>query len=661
MKIFWLLIFVSFSVLAQAQSHRALAQAGRQALANGNCHAAMKYFQEAEIKKPAKTQYTYLFAQAAIDCHAFEAAEKALQKVIESNSSKFPDALYQLGLTQKNLGQYAAAKQSFETYLSTASSLAAEAEIKNCDYALAQNEDSTYTIKNLGKKINSPYSEFAPVLRKDTLYYSSFRFENRKDWAQPHRKIAKTVYSIKGRKGRPLRYHFNKDTLFTANLCFLPDGSGVYYNHCRYVDGMHVRCDLYFRQPKKKRGWKKPLKLKINKPDFTTTQPAYYFDNQSNTPYILFSSDRPGGQGQLDIWMAPITEKHQLGTPINLKSINTPGNEITPFYAADTKQLFFSSDQHLNIGGYDIFEVQAPRLPLPETVDIQPLPPPINSPANDIFFVPGSEGLSGYLASNRIGAQYIDKQNQRCCNDLYRWTYTPPIVETPDTLWAVTPTDTIPPKAPRPVLPTPQPKVSVTAQSMLDLLPIRLYFDNDEPDKRTTATTTKKTYLQTYETYLPKKAQFIREFCRPLQGDDKENAKYDIEDFFDYDVKEGGETLQAFSALLLQALQNGERLEIILKGYTSPRAKTDYNKFLAARRISSVKNHFNTFRNGIFKPFIQSGQLVISERPLGEAQTPTGVSDDLWDRRMSVFSVEASMERRVEIIDLIAEKSTGKH
>jgi len=638
---------------AQAQSHKAFAKAGHQALKAGNCQEAMMDFQNAKLKRPNKVEYAYFFAQAAIECHALETAEKTLKKIIQQS----PDAAYQLGRAQKGQGKYAEAKSSFESYIKNHPSATfvemAKDEIENCLFALSQKGDSPYTTKNLGKKINSPYSEFAPVLRGDTLFYSSFRFDNRKDWAIPRRKISKAVYSTKGRKGRPMRYGFNKDTMFTANLCFLPDGSGVYYNHCQYENGLKVRCDLYFRQKKKKRGWKKPVKLKINNKDFTTTQPSYYLDNQSNTPYILFASDRDGGQGNLDVWMAPIEDKHQLGEPLNLTAINTSGNEITPFYDSVHATLYFSSDDYLNIGGYDIFQVAAPSLPQIEA-EIEPLPMPINSPANDIFFVPTGDGTSGFLASNRIGAQYIDKQNQRCCNDLYSWTYDPPapIITEPTLTDTIAQLDTTPPLPSPSIIEPPAPTFTATAQSMLDLLPIRLYFDNDEPDKRTTATTTKKSYLDTYQKYYTRKPQFVTSFCQPLKGDEKENAKYELEDFFEYDVKDGGETLKTFSDLLLQALQNGEQIEIILKGYTSPRAKTDYNKYLAARRISSVKNHFRRFQNGVFIPFMTNGQLQISELPLGEAQTPTGISDDLWDRRMSVFSVEASMERRVEIIDL---------
>ena len=649
-----ILLILLLPFITQAQSHKAFAQAGEQALQSGNCQAAMMAFQSAQQKRPNKTEYAYHFALAAIECNAFERAEKTLKKIIH----EVPDAGYQLGVAQKAQGKYVEAKAAFETYLSNYPSGAfggeAEREINNCTYALSQNDDSPYQVKTLGKKINSPYSEFAPVLRGDTLFYSSFRFEKRKDWTTPRRKISKAVYSTKGRKGRPMRYGFNKDTMFTANLCFLPDGSGIYYNHCRYVNGMKVRCDLYFRKKKKKRGWKKPIKLKINNEQFTTTQPSYYLDSQSNKEYILFSSDRSGGQGNLDIWMAPIIAKNQLGDPINLKAINTKGNEITPFYDSINAQLFFSSDSYLNLGGYDVFKIKAPILDRPE-VDIHPLPWPINTPSNDIFFVTTKNGKTGYLASNREGALFIDKQSKRCCNDLYSWTYDPPKMVVPpskltDSLATI---DTTPPLPTKSVITTPvEPNFTVTAQSMLDMLPIRLFFDNDEPDKRTTAITTKKSYLETYHKYYPRKTQFVTSFCKPLKGDDKENARYEIEDFFEYDVKEGGETLEIFSDLLLQALQNGEQVEIILKGYTSPRAKTDYNKYLAARRISSVKNHFARFQNGIFNRFIQSNHLKISERPLGEAQTPTGISDDLWDRRMSVFSVAASTERRVEIIDL---------
>lgn len=652
-KFYFSLLLLVIPFLAQAQSHKALAQAGKKALQAGNCDAAMQHYQNARLKRPEKAEYAYLFAQAAMECHAYDLAEKALKSISDGT---FLDAHFQLGVCQKSLGKYAEAKQAFEAYLSGTPSGAfaqkAEDEIVNCEFALSQTEESPFKIKNLGKKINSPYSEFAPVQRGDTLYYSSFRFDNRKDWATPKRKISKAVYSTKGRKGRPLRYGFNKDTMFTANLCFLPDGSGVYYNHCHYENGMNVRCDLYFREKKTKRkGWKSPVKLQINDAQFTTTQPAYAIDHQSHTAYILFASDRDGGFGGLDIWMAPIEDKHQLGTPINLEKINTAGNEITPFYDSVNAKLYFSSDDYLNIGGYDIFVAAAPSLTAISDT-ILPLAMPINSPANDLFFVPIGDGQTGYLASNRSGALFIDKQNQRCCNDLYQWTYTPPAPENPplDSITLVDSTPVIPeiPTIPEPVTPT----YTVTAQSMLDMLPIRLFFDNDEPDRRTTALTTQKTYLATYQKYYPKKEQFIQSFTKPLQGDDKGNARYEVDDFFEYDVKEGGDNLETFSDLLLQALRNGEEIEIILKGYTSPRAKSDYNKFLAARRISCVKNHFASFQKGVFQHFIQSGQLKISELPLGEAQTPTGISDDLWDRRMSVYSVEASKERRVEIIDM---------
>lgn len=91
---------------------------------------------------------------------------------------------------------------------------------------------------------------------------------------------------------------------------------------------------------------------------------------------------------------------------------------------------------------------------------------------------------------------------------------------------------------------------------------------------------------------------------------------------------------------------------MILRGYTSPRAASDYNDKLSARRIVSVKNHFNEFNGGIFKQFVDSGNLVIIEKPFGESQAKQDVSDDMQDVRNSVYGVPASLERRVEIIDV---------
>jgi len=182
-----------------------------------------------------------------------------------------------------------------------------------------------------------------------------------------------------------------------------------------------------------------------------------------------------------------------------------------------------------------------------------------------------------------------------------------------------------------------------------DLLPIRLFFDNDIPDKRTTRRTTRKKYTDTYFPYYASKDKFIEEYGEARPGDEKQQ-RIDLESFFENDVKYGYERLNFFMKALEYEMTRGNTIEIMIKGHASPRAASSYNKRLGSRRISSVLNEFRNFKGGVMAPYIDRGMLKVTEAAVGEDEAPSGISDDLNDRRNSIFSPDASWERRVEII-----------
>lgn len=187
-------------------------------------------------------------------------------------------------------------------------------------------------------------------------------------------------------------------------------------------------------------------------------------------------------------------------------------------------------------------------------------------------------------------------------------------------------------------------------------LPIKLYFDNDEPDKRTLAKTTDRQYQPTYIDYYRRKKEFIDVFTAPLTGADKQEATDSLDVFFERDVKTGGwNRLFAFSEALYAMMERGDSIVLTLKGFASPRAASTYNLNLTSRRVSSVHNHFNKFDGGIYKRFVDNGQLVIELAPMGETN-PEGVSDVITDPRRSVFSVGASKQRRLEIVGVEVNK-----
>ncbi len=185
---------------------------------------------------------------------------------------------------------------------------------------------------------------------------------------------------------------------------------------------------------------------------------------------------------------------------------------------------------------------------------------------------------------------------------------------------------------------------------------VTLYFDNAKPtDQNTQSQTTTQAYRDLFMNFYRRKEEYIKQYTAGLgKGDNIGEATAEMENFFERDVRGGWEKLFDFSETIYEMLERGDKIEIALRAYTSPRGNPLYNMNLSSRRISSVVNHFLTFDGG--KKYVDSGQLTFKQEPLGESEAPKNVSDDEKDHRNSYYSPKALRENRVEIIGVQVEK-----
>ena len=135
--------------------------------------------------------------------------------------------------------------------------------------------------------------------------------------------------------------------------------------------------------------------VKLNKNINTKYWESHGFISEAGDK-IIFASDRPGGFGGLDLYTSKKVNG-DWGAAANLgPEINTQFNDDRPFLINKGKTLFFSSQGHENIGGYDLFrsDLQSNSLwSKPENRGY-----PINTPDDNIFFMPTGDGKSGYYS-----------------------------------------------------------------------------------------------------------------------------------------------------------------------------------------------------------------------------------------------------------------------
>jgi hypothetical protein len=205
--------------------------------------------------------------------------------------------------------------------------------------------------------------------------------------------------------------------------------------------------------------------------------------------------------------------------------------------------------------------------------------------------------------------------------------------------------------------------VEETLEDLNRRLPVTLYFHNDIPNPRSLATTSNVNYINSYTDYIAMMDQYKREYSTGLKGERAADAKDDIEDFFMEYVDQGVRDLQQFRDLLLEELERGRKIELTVKGFASPLAKTDYNVNLTKRRLASMVNYLRSYDNGIFRKYLDQtsengGELKITQVPFGEYEADQITSDNPNDVKNSVFSRAAAIERKIEIqsVDIIRQE-----
>jgi hypothetical protein len=138
--------------------------------------------------------------------------------------------------------------------------------------------------------------------------------------------------------------------------------------------------------------------VKLNKNINSKYWESHGFLSESGNQ-LIFASDRPGGFGGLDLYISNKING-DWGPAVNLgPEINTEFNEDRPFLINQGKTLFFSSQGHENLGGYDLFrsDLQSNGLwDKPANLGY-----PVNTPDDNIFFMPVGDGKTGYYSANK--------------------------------------------------------------------------------------------------------------------------------------------------------------------------------------------------------------------------------------------------------------------
>jgi outer membrane protein OmpA-like peptidoglycan-associated protein len=258
--------------------------------------------------------------------------------------------------------------------------------------------------------INSDYSEFSPSFFGKQLVFASNRpisssVKRIHEWNnQPYLNLYSLDLSDSlDIESEPIVFSEELNSKFhESSAVFTKDGKTVYFTRNNFSGNKLNRGEdgvsylkLFKSKLNQENTWTKPEELPFNSDNYSVAHPALSKDNKT----LYFSSDMEGTIGMSDIFRVKLLEDDSYSSPENLGNlINTEGRENFPF-VSDDGLLYFASDGHLGLGGLDVFV--AVIKDKGELGEVFNLGRPINSNKDDFSFIINSKLRKGFFASNR--------------------------------------------------------------------------------------------------------------------------------------------------------------------------------------------------------------------------------------------------------------------
>jgi outer membrane protein OmpA-like peptidoglycan-associated protein/tetratricopeptide (TPR) repeat protein len=368
---------------------------------------ALPYLEKANTFNPNNASLNYHLGICYMYSSYKGKATGYFDKAIELDSKVAPDIHYWFGMSNHLQNNWDKAKAAYLLYKEEVEKAGKQDEIKKVIKRLEEIEIGkemiknpvNVTIENLGPEINSPYTDYGPIISadEDVLMFTSRRPGTTEGPEGDRDEVIDDYYEDiyqsfsfgnKWTKAKNIGPPVNTD-IHDATNNLSPSGEKLFINIDDQGQGDIYECDLVNLQWSKPSRMRDPVNTKYHESSATISK---------GIDTLYFISERPGGFGNKDIYMAKKDPKNNKWTnAVNVGPVlNTEYDEEGVFLLPDGKTMFFSSQGHQSMGGFDIFKttLENGQWTKPENIGY-----PINTSDDDVFFVVSANRLHGYYAS----------------------------------------------------------------------------------------------------------------------------------------------------------------------------------------------------------------------------------------------------------------------
>jgi outer membrane protein OmpA-like peptidoglycan-associated protein len=431
-KIIVCILFTFFAVTLKAQDEEASCQTidnkkavklYEQGLDKKNKkEERLAFLKEAINLEPDYVDANFAFAEERIktliyEDAAFKPTQPYFKKVIEICPNYHSDPYYYLGFIAYEESDWKEAVKNLKAFLNFKSDNDKKFN-KNYEGFLTEAKLMLRYAKFYDEIVNHPVpfdpipvagictdkDEYLPIISADDeqmLFTRKQPYANKNLVYETDKELELFSYSKRNPstgmfdKGKRMPYPFNKNGS-EGGATMSIDNKHLYFTICKDEGGPTVNCDIYYSDYIDGE-WTEAKKVEgINDKERWDSQPTIASDGRT----LYFASDRKGGRGGVDLYSTikdPVTGV--WSTPENMGPvINTPNDEKTPFIHSDFETIYFSSDGHPGVGGFDIFYSKkdtAGKWSEPKNIGV-----PINTKGDDLGFFVSTDGHLGYFASN---------------------------------------------------------------------------------------------------------------------------------------------------------------------------------------------------------------------------------------------------------------------